>query len=264
MSSKLWVSGDSFVDLHRDNSWSNQLKNSWMYGSDMTYVNGVGGLDADTILDNILINLHNIKDGDLVILYIPTMWRHRLPLKKEHWDDYIQNTYKKEVITKDCISLGETLSGFVHGNYLNMHRKNLELPFSLNDSVLHSKREGDMWPESNNIIKHHFKDCIDFVRCATSSDSSIDRIQRILNSIVSAFPKVNWEIFTWADEFNSPLIKDRDWIKQNIGEYETNNDVWIRTNGKEGELGDIHFSRHMNNVFSDFIKNKYLKLFRND
>ena len=87
---KFWAIGDSFVDPYegaiRTKKWASIMKRNLK--SDKYFLFGNGGFDAETILDNLLLNLHLIEDDDLVVIFLPTLWRHRLPLNEKMINNY--------------------------------------------------------------------------------------------------------------------------------------------------------------------------------
>ena len=89
---KFWAIGDSYVDPNeypgRGKKWASVMMRSLK--SDKYFIFGNGGFDAETVLDNLLLNLHLLEDGDLVVLFLPTLWRHRLPLADNMIDKYSQ------------------------------------------------------------------------------------------------------------------------------------------------------------------------------
>ena len=71
----IWLIGDSFIDetsVDDSKKWSSILKEK--FKGDNIFLLGKGGLDINTILDTLLINLSQIKEDDLVIIYLPTIW----------------------------------------------------------------------------------------------------------------------------------------------------------------------------------------------
>ena len=247
----IWLIGDSFVDesyINHAKQWTSILKEK--FKGDNIFLLGKGGLDINTILDTLLINLEQIKEDDLVIIYLPTIWRHRLPLQKKYWDKY-EELVGKIIRNKKSHKI---LNSFMHSNLLLDYREYLESPFSINSVIIRDKKDAE--EKFKSLVNP-----LDFYRMACSCDSQIDRIQKILQSVKDTKQNSNFEFFTWSDDWDSELIQNVDEIKNVIGMYETHNDLWEASNGTEGLEGDHHFSPTMNKKFAHYIINKYPKYF---
>tara|TARA_B100001564_G_C20530611_1_gene619584 strand:- start:85 stop:948 length:864 start_codon:yes stop_codon:yes gene_type:complete len=262
---KLWVIGDSFADETQPTKFCSILSKNWK-GKMFRYAHG--GNDAQTILDTLLINLCNLNDGDLVIIYLPTLWRHRLPLQKKYWNNHkklqgefqhhwANGTYDEEWNESNVLNTFLTANGLVSEN-----KEFLEPPFSLNNFKLKTSDENNLWnifKDTNNINKG-----IDYIKLHQSNDSNVNRIERILKSVKDTFPKVSFEFFTWTRqtaqselEYDESFIKGVDYIKKQIGIYETNDELYKATNGIEGCSGDVHFSPNTDKAFAKWIMKKY-------
>ena len=254
----IWIIGDSFSDenspgVNRNvldkSAWSTIIKENFI-GDDI-FLLGRGGMDANTILDTLLINLSQIKPDDLVIIYLPTIWRHRFPLQKIHWGKY-EDMIDKVVRNKKTHKL---LNSFMHSNLLEQFKEYLEPPFCM-DSV--KIRDNENAEGKNQSLDNQ----LDFYRMATCSDSQVHRIEQILNSIKNTLYKTKFEFFTWSDEWNTDLIQNTNKIRQLIGVYETLHQQWTLSNGAEGIEGDSHFSNRMHRMFAKHIMDKYPKYFK--
>jgi hypothetical protein len=73
---------------------------------------------------------------------------------------------------------------------------------------------------------------------------------------LSKLTKCNKYIFTW-DEFGqmSNFIRNKDKVKEDVGLFESFNDVFLETNGQYGKI-DFHWSFKMNKIFGKFIVEK--------
>ena len=266
---KLWVIGDSFADETQPTKFCSILSKNWK-GKMFRYAHG--GNDVQTILDTLLMNLSNLKDGDLVIMYLPTLWRHRLPLQKKYWNKHkklqgelqhhwANGTYDEEWDESNISNTFLTANGLISEN-----KEFLELPFSLNSFKLKTSDEWNLWDTLN--ISEATINGIDYIKLHQSNDSNVNRIEKILKSIKDAFPKVSFEFFTWTgnesmvgQEYDESFIKGIDYIRKQIGFYETNDELYKSTNGDEGIEDDTHFSPNTDKVFAKWIMEKYYKGF---
>ncbi len=262
---KLWVIGDSFADETTTTKFCSILSKNWE-GKIFRYAHG--GNDPQTILDTLLINLCNLNDGDLVIMYLPTLWRHRLPLQKNYWNrhkelqgeknhHWTNGTYDKEWNESNVLNTFLTANGLASKN-----NKFLELPFCLKSFENKTGDENNLWNIFNDI--NNANKGIDYIKLHQSNDSNINRIERILKSVKDTFPKVSFEFFTWTGqtaqsgiEYDESFIKGVDYITEQIGFYETNDLLYRVTNGAEGISGDGHFSPKMDKAFAKMIMDKY-------
>jgi len=82
---KLWIVGDSFAGLSfGKNSWQWSLYEA--FTGKNVYISSKGSRDIQTIFDIFLQNIHKINSNDVVILFLPTLTRFRLPLKHSYVD----------------------------------------------------------------------------------------------------------------------------------------------------------------------------------
>jgi len=249
----VWIIGDSFVDefgIDSEKKWSAILKEN--FKGDDIFILGRGGLDANTILDTLLINLSRIKENDLVIVYLPTIWRHRLPLQKIHWGKYEDMIGE---VTRNKKS-HKILNSFMHSNLLLDYREYLEPPFCMDSVIIRDKIHPEN--EYTSLINP-----LDFYRMASCSDSQVNRIEKILQSVKETKHNTIFEFFTWSDEWDTKLIQNTNKIGSLVGVYETLHHRWTLSGGTEGAEGDNHFSATMNKRFANYIMDKYPKHFTN-
>ena len=95
---------------------------------------------------------------------------------------------------------------------------------------------------------------LDFHKLVTSLKANALRIESILKSIKKLKPKVNFEFFTWCDEFTD-FVQNLQFIKKEVGFYETQHMAWLK--GEKGIEGDYHFSSDMNERFASYLIKKY-------
>ena len=97
---KLWIIGDSFTGTH-PKTWTFKICEQFI--GEHYYVSSQGSRDIQTIFDIFLHKLHKIQPNDIVILFLPTLSRFRLPLETPYidveWSDDLdnKNRYKYEL-----------------------------------------------------------------------------------------------------------------------------------------------------------------------
>lgn len=235
--SKLWIIGDSFSgsgDTVNYVSWTQILCKNFKGSS--YYVSSAGSRDFQTIFDIFLRNIKNISADDFVILVVPTLQRTRLPIKTPIKDVEEANTKTYAV---------DYFIGAHSYNFEHPH-KELEEPLTgLPDDFINQKELG--LTENLGMI-------------CNSSKASINNWLDIIDSIKSYVP---FEIFlwSWTDEINSPLIKNKSNIEKEIGFWHTLWNLWDETNGQLGRNGDSHFSPKMHKAFADYLIVKFPQFF---
>ena len=240
-----WAIGDSYVDPHeypiRGKKWASIMMRNLK--SDKYSIFGNGGFDAETILDNLLLNLHLLEDDDLVVLFLPTLWRHRLPLAENMINKYTELVDPPK--TKNIKNI-QILNGFMVNNHLKEHQKYLASPLD--------KMNIDNLMDEENLTNRDWNKKLDFHKLVTSLKANALRIESILKSIKKLKPKVNFEFFTWCDEFTD-FVQNLQFIKKEVGFYETQHMAWLK--GEKGIEGDYHFSSDMNERFASYLIKKY-------
>jgi len=242
---KLWIIGDSFTgggdpNLGNDSwqSWVQQLCHN--FNGEKYYVSSRGSRDFQTILDIFLKNLKNISNDDFVILVLPALNRTRLPLKTPIIDiEYTDSQYD---------DIDDRLDYFVGTNSYRKDRTDytLEEPLTGMEGAIESLQNGrsnDIWVVTNN------------------SNASIKNYLKILESLKKYLP---FEIFVWSwlDEVDSDLVVTKSEIVKQIGVWETSHAVYLETDGKDGTLHDLHFSKRMHTLFTNYIISKFPKHFQ--
>jgi len=231
--SKLWIIGDSFAGGSSDKKsyWIDILCKNFNGGK--YYVSSKGSRDFQTILDIFLRNLKNIEKDDFVILIIPTLIRTRLPLKTPRMDVEISN----------FINPKKTFDYFIgaHSYIKEVEECKLENPLTEIDE-LEVVENSNIW----SIIN--------------ASDASKNNYVEILNSLKEYLP-FNIFIWSWENEIESDLVMIKDEITKELGFWETQNDVWMNTNGTDGICGDAHWSEKTHKAFADYMITKFPQFF---
>ena len=82
----------------------------------------------------------------------------------------------------------------------------------------------------------------------------------ILKSIQSYVP-FKLLYYSWENELDSSIVNTRDVITDELGIWETLEDVWKNTNGERGDKADGHWSEDMNIKFAKHIIKSYPQYF---
>lgn len=243
---KLWIIGDSFADLpFGDECWGYILYKNFV-GKYM-HVSTKSSRDVQNIIDIFLRNLKNINNEDLVILFLPTLARHRLPLEFPTIDRC--GTHLEDYTSK------EHLDYFVGGTMYEASKQNdknlIELEFPLNQielSILATDKIRNQF-NTGNIIN-----------LINSSNASINNTNEILKSLKSYLP-FEFYIVSWTNELDDKVVDTKDIIKNKTGIWETLNDEYLKTDGVGGTMGDVHWTKNMHKLFANYVINKFTQFF---
>jgi len=257
MDRKIWIIGDSFT--MRDET--RYGKNSWIeicvkyFKGDDYYVSSMGSRDIQTIFDIFLENLYKIKTDDFVILMFPTLTRFRLPLA----NPYVNTMYCNES-QRNSYPLNSMIGGThytAHANDISFknqseeHQKSWMLEWPLNeiDPMIFQPNENPKTPNLANIMQ-----------MVNSSKAFTNNWNSILKSIQSYVP-FKLLYYSWENELDSSIVNTKDVITNQLGIWETLQDVYNNTNGEYGNRGDGHWSEDMNIKFAEHIIKSYPQYF---
>jgi hypothetical protein len=229
--SKLWIIGDSFTGLY-PNGWVQLLVENFK-GSDF-HVSSKGSRDVQSILDIFLRNIKNIKNNDLVILFLPTLKRGRLPLKIPTIDvEYSKtlNTYDDKKIHLDY--------------FIGMESYQSGVEYKILEEPLTSISEKD-FEDSNFKLNYSLTEIVN------TSVASKNNFQEIIKSLKSYLP-FELLIYSWTNEWDIDEINTYSKIENEIGFWESSHMLYTKTNGECGVKDDFHWSPNMNQSFGNYI-----------
>lgn len=235
--SKLWIFGDSFA-----NSGDNILKPHWTeivsskFKGKKYHISSKGSRDFQTILDIFLRNLKNISKDDFVILIIPSLGRVRIPLQTPAPDVELSNNNSHQ-FRESHIDYFMGQSSYRNESNYNL----LESPLT-------------------NIDEYILLDKIKISSIINASNASKNNYLEILKSLKSYLP---FEIFIWSwdNQIESELVLNKNQITHIIGYWHTLRNLYEETNGKEGKIGDAHFSPKMHKAFADYLISRFAQYF---
>lgn len=242
----LWIIGDSFTGTY-PNAWTFKVCEQFI--GEHYYVSSRGSRDVQTIFDIFLHKLHKIQPNDIVILFLPTSSRFRLPLETPYidveWSDDLDNKISDlnmnsmignsayVSISKDIPPIGDEewyKQGFT-----------LESPLNYINPNIFDPNPADKEPNFGNISQ-----------MINGSKAYINNWNRILKSVQLYVP-FKLLCYSWTDEYHSDCVIGRSEITSNLGFWESLNDEWKETNGEQGKKDDVHWSIRMNESFANYI-----------
>jgi hypothetical protein len=180
--------------------------------------------DLQTILDNWIKIIKDIKKEDYLVICVPFFKRTRLPLSKNYYRITELNYVNRFVGTASYNNLDVELE--FYGNSYN-------------------------WKELEEMLTTQ-----EVINSTASSQLNYVEI------IESLYYLTNGKkfIFSWDNmDIKSYIIEDKNKLEKNIGIWETHRDVFYETYGECGMESDIHWSYRMNNLFSDYVYEKFMK-----
>ena len=251
MGRKIWIIGDSFamIDTGRygKNSWPDICINH--FKGDDYYLTSVGSRDIQTIFDIFLENLYRIKSDDFVILMLPTLIRFRLPLANEFVNVSKSNIHHDFYNTNSMIGGIQYSAQMKEPGILDKERYMLEWPLNEIDPTTFQPNENPKIPNLANIMQ-----------MINSSKAFTNNWNSILKSIQSYVP-FKLLYYSWENELDASIVNTKDIITNELGIWETLQDVYRNTTGQRGDRGDGHWSEDMNIKFAEHIIKSYPQYF---
>jgi hypothetical protein len=233
--SRLFVIGDSFTlqtgYAHKNYNeetdyWPKIVKKKLDF--DFLFIDGAPSRDCQTIIDQwikVLPNINNdINNDNQLIICLPYFNRTRLPIIEKEWTNSVD----------DLINIKSQFMG-THSYNRKVH--NLEIWGNFYDSDF-------------------FKNRLEIQELINCSYASIINFYEIIDSLLY-LTKSKTIIFSWDYlEHKNPHIIDKKILINEIGFWESIDDIYKKTNGEDGILGDLHWSIKMNRSFAEYITKK--------
>jgi hypothetical protein len=230
---KVMVIGDSFCMKYKESKtrpnekycfWGDYVK-SKLNGSHEIIIDAQPSRDYKTILENWIKVIPYLKDNDFLVICFPSLNRTRLPFDKSNYDT-VESSDKEIRILNRFYGTASYDNSYQHLEY---------------------------W--GNEYNWKHFEENLKYQEMINGSIANELNFLELIESL-SKLTKCAKYIFTW-DEFgdNNDYISNKNKIKQDVGIFETFNDVFKETNGECGII-DFHWSFKMNEIFGKFIIEK--------
>jgi len=247
---KLWIIGDSFTGLNaNDASWQLCLYRNFI--GKRIHVSSKGSRDVQTVIDVFLRNLKDIKSEDLVILFLPTTARYRLPrikpLMDVEWSDRLRTVEQKS----------KHLEYFTHLKFIDNGESILEYPLGLVDESMWQVSPPDYKHPNNKNINFTYADIL---LLTSASNAMKNNLNEMLFSFKNYFP-FKLLLFSWTDEYDENVVIGKTEITNEVGFWHTLHNEWLESNQTSGKYQDAHFSRKMNIGFAEYIINKFPEYF---
>lgn len=243
----LWIIGDSFTGSY-PNAWTFKICEQFI--GEHFYVSSRGSRDIQTIFDIFLHKLHKIQPNDIVILFLPTLSRFRLPLETPYIDlewssqlpaDRISSVNINSMIGNQAyISISKDISP-IEDEELHKKQFTLEWPLNHLNPKIFEPNPPNKEPNFANISQ-----------MINTSNTFVDNWNRILKSVQSYVP-FKLLCYSWTDEYHSDYVVGKSEISFNLGFWESLHDLWKETNGEQGRKDDAHWSPKMHESFANYI-----------
>jgi hypothetical protein len=230
---KFNIIGDSFVMYPNPNDipsnyddfyWIDILKRN--FPNHTFFVDGIPSRNAQSMIDNWIKLLPVMSKDDYLIIGLPFFGRTRLPMKLGQG----QYTEKNEFVYLDR---------FI-GTY-SYNPSHCDLEFW--------NKDYDRDYMTNLMVPQEI---------INSSDSSHYNFIEIIESLIKITPCKTY-VYSWDDmKIKSDVIEDKSMIIKNLGYWETFEDVYRKTEGKEGMHGNFHWSFPFNKSFGNYVLSKFI------
>lgn len=233
MKNNLFVIGDSFCrgsfyikpTLNQNKVfWADELTNKLETN---LICDGEPSRDVQTIIDNWIKILPHIKPKDYLVICIPFFKRTRLPLDEKYYQTF-------EI---SDIKYVNRFIGTTSYDNTNIEIETFGKQYNWKEFVENLKTQ--------EIINGSKASQLNFIEV-------IESLYHLTNA--------KKYVFSWDNmDFKSYIIEDKDVLTKNIGIWETNRDVYYKSNGNHGLENDMHWSYNMNNLFSEYLYKKFEK-----
>jgi len=231
---KLIVLGDSFcmkcienikTRLNEENCFWGDLVKKELKDNFEVIIDAQPSRDANTILENWIKVISNLTENDFLIVCFPSLTRTRLPFDKTDYK-ILQSSDEKIKIVNRFYGTASYDNSYQHLEY---------------------------W--GNQYNWRHFEENLKYQEMINGSLANELNFLDLIEGL-SKITKCNKYIFTW-DEFGqtSNYIRNKYKVKEDVGLFESFNDVFLETNGECG-ANDFHWSFKMNKIFGKFIVEK--------
>lgn len=233
MKNKLFVIGDSFCRdsfyvepriNEKKSFWAEELSNKL---ETELICDGEPSRDVQTIIDNWIKIIKIIKSTDYLIICIPFFKRLRLPLSDKNYSE---------------VSFGDEkyVNRFVGLSSFNNIDNELE--------IFGNQYE---WKYFENQLKTQ-----ELINGSNASQLNFIEVIECLYDLTNGKKFVfSWDIM----DKKSYIIEDKQSLTEKIGIWETHRDIFYNTDGAYGLKDDMHWSYNMNNLFAEYMYEKFIK-----
>lgn len=213
--------GSKMIDLF----WVQALREQ--YPDATLLVDGNQSRDAQTIIDNWIKQIPSLNPEDFLIVCLPFLGRTRLPkiYPMGIYDDAGNFYYNDRFI----------------GTMGYAKRPDLEL---------------EHWRHDVDVDKIY--EMMEPQQLVNSSMAFCANLIEVVTALKKITPCRSY-VFCWDYiKIENDVIEDRDYITKQIGYWESFQDVYHKTNGKEGMIGNAHWSFKYNVDFGKYVLTKFV------
>ena len=219
----IYIFGDSF-SANGSNPLYNESQ-TYVFWVDMlnvdypTFAYAEGSRDLQTILDTWIKVLPNLDKDDCIVVGIPCFSRWRIP---KHESEY---TIENEQI------------------------------------VRHIGHTGPSEIKVETVIKNGIEERLFENEIINSSKASSLNYKEVIESLtkLSKCKVILWSWTQFDEEFKPAGLYDKTDLENELGYWGTMQDVFNRTNGQFGIIGDMHWDEKTQKLFYAFIKKEIEK-----
>jgi hypothetical protein len=230
---KIVIIGDSFCRAYLRSKtrpgekfcfWVDELK-SYLSDDYEIVLDAQPSRDANTILENWIKILPQLNENDFIVVCFPSLCRTRLPFHESNYE-YLKSLDERINIVNRFYGTASYDNSYQHLEY---------------------------W--GNEYDWKYFEENLKYQEMINGSVANELNFLDLIES-VSKLTKCDKYVFTW-DKFGqtSDYIRNNQDVKNDVGIFETFNDVFLETNGECG-IPDGHWSFKMNEIFCKFIIEK--------
>jgi len=233
MKNKIYVLGDSFCTHSSLSSgglgyfWVNEFHKQFEDTHDLI-LDSMPSRDVQTIIDNWIKLIKHIKKEDILIVCIPFFLRIRVPL---HPKDFMVDRYDEFSIINRFVT------------HHSWYTSDLEKIY-IGDEII----EKDRLDEYIIFLEQLF----------FNSDAVEKNYNEVIKSIYDLTDCGKY-IFSWDDMKNTiEEIEYKNQLDSKLG-WSTLDDLYKKTNGNEGKLGDLHWDYKFQEKFVGYLLEKFKK-----
>lgn len=242
----IWILGDSFSEAHRYQGFLKELIDNTQY----KFVNyAMGSMDMQSVIDYWTKILHKIKKEDVLIVNVTEPSRFRVSLHSDMVENKSLNPYAMPKNSENTIQnkfhpLGIGYSNLIQSGWLSTLKRNSK-SFHI-----------EQFLPKESLIKF-----IKYLEVEYSSVFYIENQKELIKSLYYATNCDKKFIWSWDNIFDDEFIFTKDKMTKIIfnGNWETEHDVFINSNGLFGNRDDAHISPASNKILAEYIVN-YLYL----
>lgn len=182
--------------------------------------------DVQTIIDNWIKCIPNLYEDDYLVICLPYYRRTRLPFHENHYTTFESKDFRIRHINR-----------FVGTPSYHKELERLEF-----------------WDQNYN--RQYFLETLSNQEIINSSKASQLNFLEIIDSLIKV-TKCRTYVFSWdVMDYKSENVEDKIDITSKVNYWETNWDVYNKTNGVKGCKGDCHWSHPMNKKFGEYMYKK--------